>query len=241
MNLTLKEFARHCINRLGLSRFYVAYRQKRGVRVEHLLEPSLAGRFDKIYEKGVWKSDPVTGSRSGAGSDPANTVTIQKKLPEVLRELGTVKLLDIGCGDFGWMRDVELSCHYTGIDIVRSVIAENQSFASPSRSFYCLDATVEPLPPADTLLCREVLFHLCFQDIWRVLGNCRRSGAKFLITTSDEAIRFNADILSGDFRLLNLREAPFKFPAPIASIPDESQGLGRILGVWKISDLPQAR
>jgi hypothetical protein len=82
---------------------------------------------------------------------------------------------------------------------------------------------------------------LCFQDIWRVLGNCRRSGAKFLITTSDEAIRFNADILSGDFRLLNLREAPFKFPAPIASIPDESQGLGRILGVWKISDLPQAR
>src|ERR1700679_3782919 len=97
MRLTIKEFARHSITRLGLSQWYVRFRQARGVKVEHLLEPSLAGRFDKIYEKGIWKSDPVTGSRSGSGSDPANTVTVQQKLPGLLQELGTSKLLGLGC------------------------------------------------------------------------------------------------------------------------------------------------
>jgi hypothetical protein len=238
---TIKEFVRHGITRLGLNRTYVAFRRARGVRVEHLLEPSLAGRFDKIYEQGIWKSHPVTGSRSGVGSDPANTLTVQEKLPELLATLGTSILLDIGCGDFGWMRDITLPCRYVGIDIVRSLIEENQAFATPTRSFLFLDATVDPLPSGDTLLCREILFHLSFEDIWRLVGNCRRSGARFLIATSDAAIRYNADIISGDFRLLNLREGPFRFPSPVLSILDDRVSPGRTLGVWKISDLPRSR
>jgi hypothetical protein len=73
------------------------------------------------------------------------------------------------------------------------------------------------------------------------LGNCRLSGAWFLIATSDAAIRYNADIISGDFRLLNLREGPFRFASPVISIPDDRVSPGRSLGVWKISDLPRSR
>ncbi len=139
------------------------------------------------------------------------------------------------------MKDVNLPCPYVGVDIVRSLIEENQAFASPTRTFFFLDATVDALPSADTLLCREILFHLSFEDIWRLVANCRRSGALFLIATSDAAIRYNADIISGDFRLLNLREGPFRFPSPVLSIPDDRVSPGRSLGVWKISDLPRSR
>jgi hypothetical protein len=136
------------------------------------------------------------------------------------------------------MKDIDLPCHYVGIDIVRSLIAANQaSFASPARTFHFLDATVDQLPLADTILCREVMFHLSFEDIRRLLENCRRSGAQFVIATTDESVRFNADILSGDFRLLNLRESPFRFPDPIVAMPDDRVSRNRILGVWKLSDL----
>ena len=56
-----------------------------------------------------------------------------------------------------------------------SVIFRNQErHGSPSRSFVVADAVSDPLPEADVVLCREVLFHLGFADIRRLLGNVFR-------------------------------------------------------------------
>jgi hypothetical protein len=84
-----------------------------------------------------------------------------------------------------------------------------------------------------------VLFHLSFRDIWRLIENIRRSGSSFLIATTDHDIKYNADILSGDFRLLNLTKPPFRFPRPELSIPDDEVLPGRVLAVWNVSELPQ--
>ena len=91
----------------------------------------------------------------------------------------------------------------------------------------------------DTVLCREVLFHLSFNDIRLLIQNLRANGVSILIATNDVATGFNSDIVSGDFRLLNLTKPPFRFPSPELSIPDDGVSPGRVLGAWHIKNLPQ--
>src|ERR1019366_3658291 len=119
-------------------------------------------------------------------SELVNTDKVRRELQPLLKALGTRTLLDVGCGDFLWMKEINLDCQYIGIDIVEDVIAANRRlYASETRIFEHLDATIDVLPKADTVLCREVLFHLCFADIWKVLANIKRSEAVFLIATND--------------------------------------------------------
>ena len=233
-----KELIRDCITKLGLSRAHLRIRRATGQNVDHLFRPTLAERFSAIYQNRVWLNDRPSGSLSGLGSELVNTDRIRRALQPLLTELNTQTLLDVGCGDFLWMKEINLDCQYIGIDIVEDVITANDRvYASETRIFQKLDATIDALPKADTVLCREVIFHLCFADIWRVLANIKRSQAVFLIVTNDPSLRYNADIVSGDFRLLNLHRAPFYLPSPNLSIPDDRLSPGRTLSVWKTSEL----
>jgi hypothetical protein len=82
------------------------------------------------------------------------------------------------------------------------------------------------------------MFHLSFRDIWRIVECVRNSGALYLIATNDSALKLNGDIISGDFRSLNLRRPPFCFPTPELSIPDSGVDPDRVLAVWSVSALP---
>jgi len=204
-----------------------------------LFHRSLAERFTAIYENRVWLNGRSTGSLSGLGSEIEHTTSLRLEIPKILRDLNAQLLVDVGCGDFTWMKEVDLPCSYIGLDIVPAVINANESlFGSEERSFCVLDATTDPLPRGDVFLCREVMFHLSFSDIWRLIENIRRSEARFLLATSDSTIPYNADILSGDFRLLNLGRKPFDFPTPERLITDACVAPGRILGVWRTAALP---
>ena len=72
----------------------------------------------------------------------------------------------------------------------------------------------------NTALCREILFHLSFADGLYLLRNLARKERRYLIATTDRATFFNADIRSGDFRILNLTKKPFLFPQPDFAIDD---------------------
>jgi len=233
----VKEVIRDSIARLGLSRTSLQLRRAAGQNVDHLFRPTLAERFSAIYQNRVWLNGRPAGSPSGLGSDPVNTDHIRDGLPALLTQLKTQTLLDVGCGEFLW-KGIDLDCQYIGIDIVENVIAaNNRTYASASRTFQTLDATLEALPNADTILCREVLFHLSFADIQRLLANIKRSRAIFLVATNDGGLRYNADIESGDFRLLNLHRAPLRLPPAMMSTPDDKVSPGRTLSVWKTSEL----
>ncbi|SRR6266567_3672564 len=236
---TAKEMTRDLIAKAGLSRLHLSIRKLRGQNVDHLFLPSLAERFSAVYENRVWLNGRSTGSLSGFGSELENTGAVRQHIAELLESLRTRSLLDIGCGDFMWMKEVVFPSRYIGVDIVPSIIETNNSlYRSEQRSFHVLDAVHEPLLQADTVLCREVLFHLSFADIWQLVENVRRSGSSFLIATNDGDLKYNADILSGDFRILNLHKAPFFFPSPVRSIPDNGVLPDRTLSAWKVADLP---
>lgn len=237
-----KELVRHSLAKCGLGWVHIMVRRACGQNLAHLQAVSIIERFQAIYRNGVWLSGDPSGSLSGLGSSLAATEVIREKLPGLLISLGTRALLDVGCGDFLWMNEVDLPCDYIGVDIVPELISHNtERYARPGRSFRLIDATRCSLPLADTILCREMLFHLSFEDIGRVIVNVRRSGASFLVATNDERLLLNADILSGDYRQLNLKKAPFFFPEPLAAVPDNRVNPNRTLSVWDVSNLPIGR
>jgi SAM-dependent methyltransferase len=242
VKVTAREVLRHLLRRTGLGPALNAWRaRRRGTATTHLDDPDLARRFDHIYQFGIWTHGNSAVPLSGEGSSLAATDSVRSALPSLLRTLDARSLLDLGCGDFTWMLHVPLEQSYIGVDIVESVVRENQRrYASAGRTFVRLDATREPLPAADVVLCREVLFHLSLSDCFAVLGRIRESGARYLIATTDDGTLFNADIASGDFRILNLRARPFRFGAPMMALADAANSKTRQLAVWEIRSLPRA-
>lgn len=233
---SLKEVVRHLLYRVGGTNLVICSKQIRGLRTDHISGEDLGRRFSTIYAENIWGLGG--GSLSGPGSNPEATKVLADALVKLLINLEASRVTDVGCGDFGWMQSVCGCFNYTGVDVVRSLIDElNQKYRSDTRSFKYLDATKDELPGGDVAICREVLFHLSFQDVRRVLENAKRSGYSYLLATSDSKIWFNSDISSGDHRPLNLQKAPFNFPSPIHRIEDDKIVSGRMLGAWRLSDL----
>jgi hypothetical protein len=183
-------------------------------------------------------------SVSGSGSDPDQTRQITLELPKLFRRFDISTILDIPCGDFSWMRNVDLSeMKYAGADIVKKLISLNLArYKSENISFGCMDMLIDRLPRVDLILCRDGLVHLSFVDIRRALKNFRNSGSTYLLTTTFPARRSNEDMYTGGWRPLNLQIAPFNFPPPQLTILEgctENGGIfnDKSLGLWKINEL----
>jgi hypothetical protein len=205
-------------------------------RHAHVLEPlDTRGRFTHIFEANLWGSD----SRSGSGSESDQTAALRTQLAR----FGVRSLLDLPCGDFGWLSDVDLGVDsYIGADIVAEIVARDT--AAYDRDFRVLDLTADPLPQADLVLCRDCLVHFSDNDIWRAVENLKRSGSRYLLTTTFLDLPANTDISTGDWRPLNLRQSPFDFGAPLAVLVEGCTELDgayadKALALWDIAALPQ--
>ena len=203
---------------------------------------TLEERFEQIYKTNLWSD---TESRSGAGSSLDATARLRISLPPLLDSLGTQRLLDVPCGDFNWMSQVDLAgIDYIGGDIVESIIDANRArYESADRKFMRVDLTSGPLPDADVILCRDCLVHFSFDNIMAAFRTMRASGAKYLLTTTFLDREVNKDIVDGDWRPLNLVQSPFLLPPPQSVILEDCMEEGgayadKALGVWRVSDLP---
>jgi hypothetical protein len=195
--------------------------------------------FTHIYESNKWGDSE---SRSGKGSNLEKTANLMEAIPSMLKELNAESMLDIPCGDFHWMKEIELPLdRYMGADIVKPMIKENQRrFGNDRREFLHLDLIKDDLPSVDVIFCRECLVHLSFADISLALANIDRSGAKYLFTTQFPEIQKNKDSITGKHHSLNFTAAPFNWPKPMMSHNEyfSSKRRGnKHLSVWKISEL----
>jgi methyltransferase family protein len=201
-------------------------------------------RFERIFETNLWGADD---SRSGLGSELDATADLRAALPAFLARHQAQSLLDIPCGDFNWISTLALDIPYTGADIVPAIVEANERrFGGPGRNrrFVRLDLTRDPLPQADVVLCRDCLVHLSYGNIFRAFANIRRSGARYLLTTTFLDHHENADIEDGDWRILNLEKAPFNLPTPVdvlieGCIEGEGAYSDKALGLWDVSGLPE--
>lgn len=213
-------------------------------RASELEGLDLKERFAHIYQTNLWGSDE---SISGSGSAVDQTRAIRAQLPVLLRELKVASMLDLPCGDFGWMREVDLSgVEYWGGDIVADLVARHEGdFGGTGRRFAVLDLTRDSLPEVDLVFCRDCLVHLSFKHIWDAISNLKASGSRWLLTTTFPDHLENCDIDDGDWRLLNLERAPFRFPPPTALLNEgctEHDGAfaDKSLGLWRIAELPDS-
>ena len=208
---------------------------------EELAGRDLPDTFEYIYENNIWGSPE---SQSGEGSELAATAQIRAKLPVLLRRYGMRTLLDAPCGDFGWMSYLDLpGVMYTGVDVVRSLVERNkQSYGSGSRRFMVRDIVTDSLPEADLVMCRDCLVHLSYREISLALRNFRRSGSKYLLTTTFTEVDENRDITTGDWRPLNLCQPPLNFPEPAELIIEDCEEAGgayadKALGLWALGSI----
>ena len=236
---SLKEVVRHVLFRVGAHQLIDRLRRRRGRYVEHMDMSQLPQVFSSIYENRVWIEERGQLSLSGAGSTADATRSIGVALSRFLKETGCKRLVDIGCGDFSWMRDVEGDFEYLGIDVVPSLVENNNRiYGSTRRRFVCLDVTSQPIERwGDVAICREVLFHLSLKNAQGLLRHIKKADFRHVLLTNDSSIWFNSDIRDGDFRRINLTKYPFRLPAPITEFRDDMVSDGRVLGLWSGSAL----
>ncbi len=198
-------------------------------------------RFRHIYETNHWND---AESVSGPGSTLEETEPIRRALPTMLAELGAASLLDLPCGDFHWMQHTDLSgIDYIGGDLVGELIERNRAqHARDGVAFRKLDLVHDTLPAVDAVLCRDCLVHLSFADAQAALANIARSGAKWLLTTSFPGVTRNDDIVTGQWRPINLMLSPFNLPESKKVITEnctETEFADKTLSLWAVESLKQ--
>jgi SAM-dependent methyltransferase len=208
----------------------------------HTLTPR--GRvFDRIYARNAWGH---WESASGEGSSLVQTQRIRQELPALWRRYSVRRVLDAPCGDFHWMKEIATDLdEYVGVDIVAALIEANtRRYGNARIRFQRADLVKGALPGLELILCRDCLVHLSFRDIQRALANMKRSGARYLLTTTFTERTSNVDILTGQWRPLNLERAPLNFPPVIEILNEGCTQLGgeyvdKSLGLWRLADLPE--
>lgn len=173
--------------------------------------------FEDIATTNKWGSQE---SRSGAGSTLAYTYNLRHELEIVVSKFEVATLFDAPCGDFNWMKAVSFprQMKYIGGDIVSSLVRANAlAHASAAREFVEFDVTRDRFPSCDLWFCRDCLFHLPFEAIFRALAGFCESDAKYVMMTNHLNVsRFrNRDIESGDFRRLDFYIKPFNLPRDV--------------------------
>lgn len=193
--------------------------------------------FSNIYKQNHWAD---AESVSGPGSTLQNTTLIRDALPQIIKKYRVKTMLDIPCGDFNWMQKIDLSqVSYTGMDIVPDLIKRNtMNFSGENRKFMVADLVEDKLPKSDLIFCRDCLVHLSFMDIHAAIASMKRSQSTYLLTTSftDHS---NFDIVTGNWRQINLQTTPFNLPPPLEIFTEGEAGENKdkSMALWRLQDI----
>lgn len=189
--------------------------------------------FERIFEKNLWQSNE---SVSGKGSEILATKNILEQLPDLLNKYQIKTVTDAPCGDFNWMKHLDYRFEkYTGIDIVKKIIESNKIFETNSIKFYAANIIDCSLEKTDLILCRDCFIHLTYYQISKAMQNFKNSHSKYLLTNTYETDK-NTDVLTGQYRKINLFLPPFNFPKPLDIIEEDPQDK-KYIALWRQEDL----
>mgnify|MGYP001813973995 CR=1 FL=1 len=218
------------LNKLYNHIFYYSYHSKSAKEV-----------FEDIYKKNSWRGE----SHSGPGSDLEQTRLIREGLGRLIADYQINSVLDVPCGDWFWMKAMNLQgVKYVGAEIVEEIISRNQQYASEQVSFQFLNLLEPGIPAHDLVVCRDCLVHFSYRDVFKALNNLKNSGSQYLLTTTFPG-RTNYNIITGNWRPIDLQAAPFNLQPPIKVINEGcTEGNGnyadKSLGLWDLQKLKQS-
>ena len=143
-------------------------------------------KFKSYYLTGRWtKVETESGcveTVSGPGSTLNATQVIREQLPQLFETFGIRTVVDLPCGDFHWMKEVDLrGVDYQGFDIVQDLIDSNASnYQTDNIKFSCLDMIKDELPKVDLIICRDCLIHYSHKFINKAIKNMKKSGSNYI-------------------------------------------------------------
>lgn len=189
--------------------------------------------FKNIYFTNYWEGDE---SKSGPGSSLKQTFNLRNWLPTIIQTFKVKSILDVPCGDYNWMRHVDLKdTYYEGWDIVDNVI-ENNIKNHPSVTFKVKNI-VESIPMGfDLILCRDLLSHYNSEDGLKIINNFRKSNVKYLLINTYPNTLVNKSIKTGEWFPINLTLPPYNLTCYVDSIEDwsseEHNYYGKQMALW---------
>lgn len=159
--------------------------------------------FNSIYKANLW------GCGSGPGSDEKFCANYVKFLQDFFKEKKISSVVDCGCGDWQFSKNIDFSgVDYKGFDVASFVIERNiNQFQKENINFFLYNGDFSLLPHADLIICKDVLQHLNNEKIKEFIANLHRF--KFALITNDIDKNVNGDCLNGGYRVIDLRQAPF--------------------------------
>ncbi len=220
------------------------------------LDEHRANFFSQVYTQNLWDGGE---SRSGQGSGVFQTRTLIEGLPAMLSRYQIGSLLDVPCGDFNWMKEVDFgSSTYIGGDIVPELIEENQrKYGSDRRQFICIDLVSQALPAADMIFIRDCFIHFSTDLVFQSLNNILSSPIKYICMTHDmQHIRYPngenvpleraQDGVNFEYRPIDFEIPPFSFPPPLDVLnehpnrKDFGGGGEYVMALWEASQIRAA-
>ena len=203
--------------------------------------------FTDIYNSKQWQTDSNTESVSGSGSTLKNTKKTRKHLPLIIKKEKIKSLIDVGCGDLNWIKNLlSLFKKYKGIDVVKELIDTNiRLYGNDNISFKTIDIisyNIEKLN-YDAVLLKDILVHLKTEQVIFLLNKIKKSNIKYIIATNFYEVEINKDIeLIGQWRPLNLILEPFNLGNPKHVIKEtierykynDIEKNDKTLSIWKL-------
>jgi len=230
------------LTNLVLERFPAVFDAYNAIECAFLRHKQVRDIFTSYYKYNKWL-DPET--RSGAGSNLQQTAVIRAALPDLLRQYNIRTLVDLPCGDFYWMRMLDLDLDlYIGLDIVEGLVHHNQEhFGRKGREFRIFNAIEEVVPACDLVFSRDMLVHFSNEHILATLHQVAKSQATYFLTTHFNAPGMsNKDIATGCWRPINLEKTPFNLPAPLLAFsehcPEKAPfASSKTMALWTVESL----
>ena len=82
--------------------------------------------------------------------------------------------------------------------------------------FSLRDVTKDPIPNSDLLICRDLFIHFSNEHIMDTIKNFLNSNTKYILASdsANKDLSNKKDIMTGEYRHINLQKEPFNFPEP---------------------------
>lgn len=170
----------------------------------------LRERFAAIYDRNDWGS-------SGVGAWPLNNLEYSAFLQSFIHRNAVSTVVDFGCGDWCFSRFIDWTgLRYTGVDVVPELVEHNRETFGRDNIGFEVFQSIDALPTADLLVCKDVLQHLPNFLVQQYLDELKSKFKYMLVTNDDAPLGYlNMDIEPGGWRTLRFDQPPFRETAAI--------------------------
>ncbi len=177
-------------------------------------------KFKEIYDNNLWLS---LESKSGTGSTLEATKEIRPWLSAMWQKYDIRSLLDYGCGDFNWMKEIHIDLDwYMGLEIVDDLVRYNiEKYQSVNTAFELFTPEIFDVclkEGYDAILARDVLVHFSDKHVNEFLQKVANSNIKYMFATNFLGKGHNNDIQTGWWRDMCLMNPPFNLNNPIETV-----------------------